>query len=178
MLRLETHPRHARGEQSFTCKCHNATYEGRVMLYANPHLQQRKHNVSFSTPFHDTASRKREPNVHPTRMPAHNAITPQFGDPHRGAPPPSYHVRPLDHLSRLALTCMTPSLSRDRLTAQHVSLHVLGLAVSQDWTCQPHVQPKATQAQAIRSCCRRRQRKLWKVRLSSWLHDDPYVCST
>jgi hypothetical protein len=85
MLRLETHPRHARGEQSFTCKCHSATYGARVVLHANPPLQQRKHNASLL----DTLSRhslaqaraEHEPSEHGcqhTALLPHNLAIPVF----------------------------------------------------------------------------------------------------
>jgi hypothetical protein len=118
---------------------------GVAWCYTRIHICSRERITHrCSTPFHYTASRKREPNMNRTWMPAHSAITPQFDDPTMALP---RLLTTFDHLTAcLDLLPLTPSLSRDRLAVQHGSLHVLKPVHARNTKkSQPPVLPKATQ---------------------------------
>jgi hypothetical protein len=143
MLRLESHPRHARGEQSFTCKCHSAIYGARVVLYANPPLQQRKHNVSLL----DTLSRHSLAQARAEHEPSEHGCQHTTLLPHNLAIPTEALPRLLttfDHLIACLdlLPCMTPSFSRDRLVVQHGLLHARHAEETSHTCCPRRHKPK------------------------------------
>jgi hypothetical protein len=78
------------------------------------------HILSFFDTLHDTASRKRMPNLIRPCMPAHDAITPQIGDPKEALP---RFLTTFEHLTACLdlpqpLTCITPNLPYDLACGQ------------------------------------------------------------
>jgi hypothetical protein len=134
-IRSKTHPQHARGEKNFTSKDYSTAYEHGAFSSRNPHVHPKSRlyvTQRCLTPFLNTASCKRMPNMHRTWVLIHERYYPTIWRSEEALP---RLLTTSDHLSAcldllLPLTCMMPSFSRDQLVVHHGCSHAL-----RPWIC-------------------------------------------